>query len=356
MSDDESRSSGFSEENGEDDEETMAEEELLDEGDDADDELRMLNEENEMSVEELRRRYYGEAAAESEIHPGPSSSSAGPSSSKTLDIAKPSSSANKYFGDINLNDEEEDEDYVPLNSDYWKKEIRIGDDFQVPLPLPEAKEISVVDYKQPVDSQPLWKPDAVSPDVLKDFLKQIRTKQHDLEGTKLTPQSTRTPKCNGVFDDEDALYALYKANYDVNQVLNNLPLEKANGPRIRGPEKWQKMSTDEVEEFEKAFRVYGKNFVKIHQKMPTRSVGELIQFYYSWKKTERYDMFMAANRELGLAEGVDKSVDPMELIADHALNDSTSNGSTIAVTVKEHAPQKTWLSVQPEHQHHSEKP
>jgi hypothetical protein len=27
------------------------------------------------------------------------------------------------------------------------------------------------------------------------------------------------------------------------------------------------------------------------QKVKTRSVGELIQFYYMWKKTERHDVF-----------------------------------------------------------------
>ena len=32
------------------------------------------------------------------------------------------------------------------------------------------------------------------------------------------------------------------------------------------------------------------------QKVRTRSVGELVQFYYLWKKTERHDVFATATR------------------------------------------------------------
>jgi len=32
------------------------------------------------------------------------------------------------------------------------------------------------------------------------------------------------------------------------------------------------------------------------QKVRTRSVGELVQFYYLWKKTERHDLFVSAMR------------------------------------------------------------
>merc|ERR1719234_1704294 len=38
--------------------------------------------------------------------------------------------------------------------------------------------------------------------------------------------------------------------------------------------------------------VNGKDFHSIqNQKVGTRSVGELVQFYYLWKKTERHDVF-----------------------------------------------------------------
>merc|ERR1740129_2009926 len=51
-------------------------------------------------------------------------------------------------------------------------------------------------------------------------------------------------------------------------------------------------SEDECKAFETGLRVYGKDFHSIQsQKVGTRSVGELVQFYYLWKKTERHDVF-----------------------------------------------------------------
>ena len=51
-------------------------------------------------------------------------------------------------------------------------------------------------------------------------------------------------------------------------------------------------SEEECRSFELGLRLYGKDFHMIQsQKVKTRSVGELIQFYYMWKKTERHDVF-----------------------------------------------------------------
>jgi len=51
-------------------------------------------------------------------------------------------------------------------------------------------------------------------------------------------------------------------------------------------------SEEECRAFETGLRVYGKDFHNIqNQKVGTRSVGELVQFYYLWKKTERHDVF-----------------------------------------------------------------
>ena len=51
-------------------------------------------------------------------------------------------------------------------------------------------------------------------------------------------------------------------------------------------------SEEECRAFESGLRVYGKDFYSIqNQKVGTRGVGELVQFYYLWKKTERHDVF-----------------------------------------------------------------
>ena len=59
-------------------------------------------------------------------------------------------------------------------------------------------------------------------------------------------------------------------------------------------------SEEECRAFETGLRVYGKDFYSIkNQKVGTRAVGELVQFYYLWKKTERHDVFANSFR-LGL--------------------------------------------------------
>ncbi|KAH3735056.1 hypothetical protein DPMN_041517 [Dreissena polymorpha] len=56
-------------------------------------------------------------------------------------------------------------------------------------------------------------------------------------------------------------------------------------------------SEEECSNFETGLRFYGKDFYMIHQnKVKTRSVGELVQFYYLWKKTERHDIFANKTR------------------------------------------------------------
>lgn len=56
-------------------------------------------------------------------------------------------------------------------------------------------------------------------------------------------------------------------------------------------------SEEECRAFELGLRLYGKDFHMIQQqKVRTRSVGELVQFYYLWKKTERHDVFANSTR------------------------------------------------------------
>ncbi|KAH7970741.1 hypothetical protein HPB49_014924 [Dermacentor silvarum] len=56
-------------------------------------------------------------------------------------------------------------------------------------------------------------------------------------------------------------------------------------------------SEEECRSFESGLRLYGKDFhlIQLH-KVRTRSVGELVHFYYLWKKTERHDIFASKVR------------------------------------------------------------
>lgn len=44
--------------------------------------------------------------------------------------------------------------------------------------------------------------------------------------------------------------------------------------------------------FEQAFKFYGKIFSRIKQMLPEKTIGELVRYYYSWKKTRLHKSLM----------------------------------------------------------------
>mmetsp|Transcript_81 Transcript_81/g.110 ORF Transcript_81/g.110 Transcript_81/m.110 type:complete len:186 (+) Transcript_81:84-641(+) len=57
---------------------------------------------------------------------------------------------------------------------------------------------------------------------------------------------------------------------------------------LRKPTVVEKWSPFEVSVFEGAITLYGKNFHMIHKFVKTKTVREVIEFYYDWKKTSHY--------------------------------------------------------------------
>ena len=118
----------------------MVEEEGLDENEDVD-ELRLLNDDAELSIEELRRRYnFNEPtrevteAADAGDQPSSSSTRIVVSTTTTTTTIVANKATNDYFADC-FHDDEEDDDYVPRPVFYWKKDVRIGDSYQVRIKL-----------------------------------------------------------------------------------------------------------------------------------------------------------------------------------------------------------------------------
>ena len=90
-----------------------------------------------------------------------------------------------------------------------------------------------------------------------------------------------------VRDDEQALYLLLQCGYSSEEALRRRRMNAI--PTADTMTLW---SEEECRAFELGLRLYGKDFHMIQsQKVRTRSVGELVQFYYLWKKTERHDVF-----------------------------------------------------------------
>ncbi|XP_037786357.1 mesoderm induction early response protein 1-like [Penaeus monodon] len=95
-----------------------------------------------------------------------------------------------------------------------------------------------------------------------------------------------------VRDDEQALYLLLQCGYNVEEALRRHRMNPT--PLASTMTLW---SEEECRNFENGLKTYGKDFHLIQQnKVRTRSVGELVQFYYLWKKTERHDLFATKTR------------------------------------------------------------
>ncbi|KAF9282043.1 putative PHD type zinc finger protein with BAH domain-containing protein [Mortierella alpina] len=79
-----------------------------------------------------------------------------------------------------------------------------------------------------------------------------------------------------------ALLALQQAGYDAEKAIRDLALVQKKDFDIRD---W---TPKEIESFEEGIRLYGHELFAIKKKVETRSMKDIVRFFYRWKKTERY--------------------------------------------------------------------
>ncbi|XP_072402412.1 mesoderm induction early response protein 1-like isoform X4 [Diabrotica undecimpunctata] len=181
-------------------------------------------------------------------------------------------------------EEDEDYDYSPDEED-WRKTIMVGSDYQAQIPEGLSHYDDALPYEN--EDKLLWDPNDTHLEGIdvSDFLRKV---------SSIRTSKTGLPQGVNLRDDEEALYMLQQCGHNVEEALRRL---KMSAPAV-SPEKKKKeslWSEEECRNFEAGVRAYGKNFHRIQQeKVRTRSVGELVQFYYLWKKSERHDIF--ANR------------------------------------------------------------
>lgn len=77
---------------------------------------------------------------------------------------------------------------------------------------------------------------------------------------------------DNVFDDENALFALYCAKYDMNAAKRKAPFDwpsviSVNGARLTYQQPWKHFTQEECVEFEHGIRTYGKNFFQISTRL-----------------------------------------------------------------------------------------
>ncbi|XP_074834491.1 mesoderm induction early response protein 2 isoform X7 [Carettochelys insculpta] len=178
--------------------------------------------------------------------------------------------------------EDSEEDSLPSNE--CKKEIMVGPQYQAAVPILHLNRHSEKAYEN--EDQLLWDPNILPEREVEEFLYRAVKRRWD------EFSSASLPEGEVVKDNEQALYELVKCNFNAEEALRRL---RFNVKVIR--DELCAWSEEECRNFEHGFRVHGKNFHLIQaNKVRTRSVGECVEYYYMWKKSERYDYFTQQTR------------------------------------------------------------
>ncbi|XP_026483644.2 mesoderm induction early response protein 1 isoform X2 [Vanessa tameamea] len=178
-------------------------------------------------------------------------------------------------------EEEDDYDYSP-DEDDWKKTIMVGSDYQAAIPEGLCSYDDALPYEN--EDKLLWNPSVLDEKVIEDYMKKNCAIN---SGTGVDA----VPKGKQLRDDEEALFLLQQCGHNVEEALRRRRIS------AQTPAHASVWSEEECRNFENGIKVHGKDFHLIRQqKVRTRSVGELVQFYYIWKKTERHDIFANKTR------------------------------------------------------------
>ncbi|XP_031338695.1 mesoderm induction early response protein 1 isoform X2 [Photinus pyralis] len=279
-----------------DDERTLEEEETLAAGESEDPsaELSSLQKESNMPLEELLALYRYREMQENDSpidEDTEEPSEAMEEQESELDAQEQTSKLRALYDTIPDNDpdasrllrfsrvsEEEDEDYdYSPDEDEWRKvnkTIMVGSDYQAVIPEGLSNYDDALPYEN--EDKLLWDPNPLEKNVIENYLKKAATlaKPPIPLGTQMR-------------DDEQVLYLLQQCGHNVDEALRRIRINV-----IPNSDTMSLWSEEECKNFESGVRCFGKNFHLIQQnKVRTRSVGELVQFYYLWKKSERHDIF-----------------------------------------------------------------
>lgn len=168
-----------------------------------------------------------------------------------------------------------------------------------------------------------------------------------------SPTATAQPALpfagNHLRDDEQSLFLLLQCGHNMEEALRRRRLNatlpsvvaisvaaNASTQLSANDTRMSLWSEEECRNFESGLRVYGKDFHAIQQsKVRTRSVSELVQFYYLWKKTERHDLFANKarlekkkyNLHPGLTDYMDRFLEEQENNGSISINNTSNNAA-----------------------------
>ncbi|KAJ8966286.1 hypothetical protein NQ314_003624 [Rhamnusium bicolor] len=222
-----------------------------------------------------------------------------------------------------VNEEEEDNySYNPDDDENRMiiKTIMVGSDYQAQVPDGLCHYDDALPYEN--DDKLIWDPNVINSVAVEDYLKKAAAISRPL-----------IPMGIHLRDNEQALYLLQQCGHNVEEALRRLRMNVALYNENMSP--W---SEEECRNFEAGVRAFGKNFYLTQQnKVRTRSVGELVQFYYLWKKSERHDVFAnkvrLEKKKYTLHPGVTDFMD--RFLEDHDVRDRSSSPNAQCVIIDE---------------------
>lgn len=210
-------------------------------------------------------------------------------------------------------EDEEDGDYIP--DEEVKKTIMVGSDFQAQIPEGLCRYDDALPYEN--EDKLLWNPTVLGEDSIEEYLLKIAAGAAANTGTPQTTSVYSIPLGRHLRDDEQGLYLLQQCGHNIDEALRR---KRINAVPV-AEQQMSIWSEEECRNFENGLRIHGKDFHMIQQsKVRTRSVGELVQFYYLWKKTERHDLFASKarlekkkyNLHPGLTDHMDRFLEEQE--------------------------------------------
>lgn len=196
--------------------------------------------------------------------------------------------------------EEINKDYLSGGKNYDENKIRVGSNFQASIPSLRSRNDDIV---EPVDScvedQLLWQPSRISENSVNIFLNVIKS----YPSRKLS--------------EEQVLYLLHQCDYDTDEAYRRFQLLP---DPVADAGIW---SEDECKHFERVLQFHGKKFHMVTKIIPSKSVKDVVEFYYFWKRSERYDAFINDKNIHGQSKFKkrskrkgNRSVDPADAILD----------------------------------------
>jgi hypothetical protein len=206
---------------------------------------------------------------------------------KMDDLLPSTSHAGQGDEDVDeTDDDDDDEEYLPENDSSRHQVVPVGQDHQAFIPdfMCRCRK----NFANDNDECVLWDPSRLPETKVAKYCQEVSRFSRLLASP--VPQQNLAMSAgdtDSAVDDEQALYLLLQCDYNVHEAVRRHHMQVV--PPTDPLSLW---SDEERTNFITGLRLYGKDFFLIQQhKVKTRSVGELVQFYYLWKKTDQYAAF-----------------------------------------------------------------